>query len=212
MGSVFNLVKIQKGIEAIASSALLLEVYVTKRKLSVMQDIKKGGMSIISQLISYIALGLIDAAITEFQSDKCYKKLKTKEPLAFILYGVIGKLESLNGLIQRLPILGKALIYLGITQLRARSTLADASRNRNSAVFGKLYTLLVEYYQKQLSGTYLTNMIDKSVDVKKIKIFDSTTFTLFVDVFTGAGRNQISGKEKGVIKAHTLLSLHSCKR
>lgn len=174
-----------------------------------MQDIKKGGMPIISQLISYIPLGLIDAAIAEFQSDKCYKKLKTKEQLAFMLYGVIGKLESLNGLIKSLPFLGKALIYFGITQLPARSTLADANRNRNSDVFGKLYTLLVEYYQKQLSGTYLTNMIDKSVDVKKIKIFDSTTFTLFVDVFTGAGRNKISGKKKGGIKAHTLLSLHS---
>jgi hypothetical protein len=171
-----------------------------------MQDIKKGGMPIISQLISYIPLALIDKVVSEFNSDKSYKKLKTKEHLVFMLYGVVGKLESLNGLIRSLPFLGNALIYYGITDLPARSTLADANRNRNSDVFGRLYTLLVEYYEKQLAGSYLNGLMDKKIDMKRIKIFDSTTFTLFVDVFTGAGRNKIEGKKKGGIKAHLLLS------
>lgn len=174
-----------------------------------MQDIKKGGMPIISQLISYLPLDLIDKAVSEFNSDKSYKKLKTKEHLVFMLYGVVGKLESLNGLIRSLPFLGKALIYFGITELPARSTLADANRNRKSDVFGKLYSLLIEHYKKQLSGSYLSGLIDKKIDMKRVKIFDSTTFTLFVDVFTGAGRNKIEGKKKGGIKAHVLLSLHS---
>lgn len=174
-----------------------------------MQDIKKGGMPIISQLISYIPLDLIEKAVSEFNSDKGYKKLKTKEHLVFMLYGVVGKLESLNGLIRSLPFLGKALIYFGITELPARSTLADANRKRKSAVFEKLYSLLVEHYKKQLSGSYLSGLIDKKIDMKRVKIFDSTTFTLFVDVFTGAGRNKIEGKKKGGIKAHVLLSLHS---
>ncbi len=63
-----------------------------------MQDTKKGGMPIISQLISYIPLDLIEKAVSEFNSDKGNKKLKTKEHLVFMLYGVVGKLESLNGL------------------------------------------------------------------------------------------------------------------
>jgi Transposase DDE domain/Domain of unknown function (DUF4372) len=174
-----------------------------------MQDIKKGGMPIIGQLISYIPLHLLDKAISEKESDRCYKKLKTKEHLAFMLYGVVGKLESLNGLIKSLPFLGKSLSYFGITALPARSTLADANRNRDSGVFGRLYELLVGYYSQQLSGTYLSGLIDKKIDIKSVKIFDSTTFTLFVDVFTGAGRKKINGKKKGGIKAHILLSLHS---
>ena len=174
-----------------------------------MQDIKKGGMPIISQLFSYIPLDLIDKAVEEHKLDKHYKKLKTKEHLIFMLFGVVGKLESLNGLIRSLPFLGNALIYFGITELPARSTLADANRNRKSDVFGKLYCLLVDYYKKQLSGSYLSGLIDKKIDIKNVKIFDSTTFTLFVDVFTGAGRNKIEGKKKGGIKAHVLLSLHS---
>lgn len=174
-----------------------------------MQDIKKGGMPIISQLFSYIPLWIIDQASCEFKSDKSYKKLKTKEHLAFMLFGVVGKLESLNGLIRSLPFMSKALINFGITELPARSTLADANRNRKSDVFGRIYLLLVDYYKERLSGSYLNGMIDKKIDMKNVRIFDSTTFTLFVDVFTGAGRNKIEGKKKGGIKAHVLLSLHS---
>ena len=166
-------------------------------------------MLIISQILSYIPLELIDQAVIEHKSDKSYKKLKTKEHLVFMLYGVVGKLEFLNGLVGSLPFLGKALTYFGISELPARSTLADANRNRKSDVFGKLYSLIVEHYKKQLSGSYLSGLIDNKIDMKRVKIFDSTTFTLFVDVITGAGRNRIEGKKKGGIKAHVLLSLHS---
>ncbi len=74
-------------------------------------------MPIISQLFSYIPLHLVDKAVEEHKSDKSYKKLKTKEHLAFMLFGVVGKLESLNGLIRSLPFLGNALIYFGIMEL-----------------------------------------------------------------------------------------------
>jgi hypothetical protein len=174
-----------------------------------MQDIKKGGMPIICQLFSYIPDFIIDQSVNEFESDKYYKRLKTKQQLLFMFYGVVGKLESLNGLIKSLTFFGKTLNYLGISQLPGRSTLADANKNRESKVFGKIYTLLVDYYKQQLNGSYLTGYIDKLVDINKVKIFDSTTFTLFVDIFTGAGRNKITGKKKGGIKAHVLLSLHS---
>jgi hypothetical protein len=101
-------------------------------------------MYIISQLLSEIPLDLVDQAVTLHNSDNGYKKLKTKEHLAFLLYGVVGKLESLNGLIGSLPFLGKALIYFGINELPARSTLAAANRNRKSDVFGTLYSLLFD--------------------------------------------------------------------
>lgn len=174
-----------------------------------MQDIKKAGIPILSQLFSYIPLHIIDQAVAEYASDKYSKKLKTKEHLAFMLYGVVGKLESLNGLVRSLAFLGNALIYFGITILPARSTLADANRRRNSDVFGRIYGLLADYYRQQLSGTYLVGSLGKKIAIDKVRIFDSTTFTLFVDVFTGAGRNKINGKKKGGIKAHILLSLHA---
>lgn len=174
-----------------------------------MQDIKKAGMPVISQLLSFIPLHLVDEAVQIHQSDKYYKKMITLDHLTFMLYGVLGKLESLSGLIRSLPFLGNGLSYLGIDYLPAKSTLSDANINRNSDVFGTIYTLLVNYYKDLLSGTYLNGMINDEVDIHDINIFDSTTYSLFVDVFTGAGRNKINGKKKGGIKAHTLLALHS---
>jgi Transposase DDE domain/Domain of unknown function (DUF4372) len=174
-----------------------------------MQFIKNGGQPIICQLFSYIPDELIKKATDKFRSDKSYKTLKTKVQMVAMLFGIITKVESLNGLIKNLAFLGNKLSYLGMSVIPARSTLADANRNRSSAVFEYLYSLLVAHYKTTLSGSYLTGFIGKEVDINKVKIFDSTTFTLFVDIFTGAGRNKITGKKKGGIKAHVMLALHS---
>lgn len=174
-----------------------------------MQVIKNGGMPIICQLFSFIPDELIRKAIDKFQSDKRYKTLKTKTQMIVMLFGIIGKVESLNGILKGLVFLGNKLSYLGLTELPARSTLADANRNRSCDVFKYLYELLVAHYKDVLSGSYLTGYIGKEVNINNVKLFDSTTFTLFVDVFTGAGRNKLTGKKKGGIKAHVMLSLHS---
>lgn len=174
-----------------------------------MQVIKNGGQPIICQLFSFIPEELIKKAIDKFESDKRYKTLKTKTQMIVMLFGIIGKVESLNGILKGLIFLGNKLSYLGLSQLPARSTLADANRSRSCEVFKYLYELLVAHYKETLSGSYLTGHIGKEVNINNVKIFDSTTFTLFVDVFTGAGRNKISGKKKGGIKAHVMLALHS---
>ena len=174
-----------------------------------MQVIKNGGMPIICQLFSFIPDELIKKATDKFESDKRYKTLKTKTQMIVMLFGIIGKVESLNGILKGLVFMGNKLSYLGLTELPARSTLADANRNRSCEVFKYLYELLVAHYKDVLSGSYLTGFIGKEVNINNVKLFDSTTFTLFVDVFTGAGRNKLSGKKKGGIKAHVLLSLHS---
>lgn len=174
-----------------------------------MQVIKNGGMPIICQLFSFIPDELIKKATDKFESDKRYKTLKTKTQMIVMLFGIIGKVESLNGILKGLVFMGNKLSYLGLTELPARSTLADANRNRSCEVFKYLYELLVAHYKEVLSGSYLTGFIGKEVNINNVKLFDSTTFTLFVDVFTGAGRNKLSGKKKGGIKAHVMLSLHS---
>jgi hypothetical protein len=174
-----------------------------------MQVIKNGGMPIICQLFSFIPDDLIKKAIDKHESDKRYKTLKTKTQMIVMLFGIIGKVESLNGILKGLLFLGNKLSYLGLTELPARSTLADANRNRSCEVFKYLYELLVAHYKHVLNGSYLTGYIGNEVNINNVKVFDSTTFTLFVDVFTGAGRNKLTGKKKGGIKAHTMLSLHS---
>jgi len=67
--------------------------------------------------------------------------------------------------------------------------------------------LLLAHYRKEISGGYLSLPINKETNVDQVKLVDSTTLSLFTDVFKGAGRNPISGKKKGGLKAHAVLPL-----
>ncbi|MCF6360540.1 MAG: IS4 family transposase [Cyclobacteriaceae bacterium] len=58
-----------------------------------------------------------------------------------------------------------------------------------------------------LSEGYITMFIGGEADPAKVEIFDSSTVSLFVDVFKGAGRNPMNGKKKGGLKIHTKMPL-----
>ncbi len=133
--------------------------------------------------------------------------MKTRNQLAFMLYGVITKCHSLQSLCKNLLFLDNKLLYIGIDKLPAVSTLSDANINRNSNVFAELYFMLYEHYSKVLSDSYIKLFINGEVDPKKVKLFDATTISLFVDVFKGAGRNPINGKRKGGLKVQACMPL-----
>ncbi len=126
-----------------------------------------------------------------------------------MLYGIISKSGSLNSLCKCLLFLEGKLCYLGIDKLPAVSTLSDANCNRDSEVFADLYYRLLDYYKDELQSQSLTLPINGEASNEKLKRFDSTTFTLFSEVFKGAGRKPLEGKKKGGIKAQTLLPFDS---
>jgi hypothetical protein len=97
------------------------------------------------------------------------------------------------------------LTYLGIDELPAVSTLSDANINRSSDVFSTLYGKLYAYYRESLKP-YLCHFED-ALDSRKVFCFDSSTITLFVDIFKGVGRNSLNGKKKGGLKIHTKIPL-----
>jgi hypothetical protein len=99
------------------------------------------------------------------------------------------------------------LSYLGIYKLPASSTLSDANCRRPNEVFGYLYYLLLAHYKAEISEGYLSLPINGEVSPDQVKLVDSTTLTLFTDVFKGAGRNPMTGKKKGGLKAHAVLPL-----
>lgn len=153
------------------------------------------GQPILCQLLSLLPREIIDACVAEHQSDRYYKTMTTFKQLVFMLYGVVTKTNSLNTLCKNLYFLEDKLTYLGITTLPAVSTLSDANANRNSKVFESIYHRLYAYYKDVLDVTQCSFMQD-AIDMAKVYIFDSSTITLFVDVFKGAGRNTITGKKK----------------
>ena len=174
------------------------------------KDIKLSGQPVICQLLSFIPHHIIQEAVSQTGADYYYKKMTTYNQLVFILYGVVSKIKSLNNLCKCLGFLDDKLVYLGINQLPASSTLSDSNRKRSSEVFATIYYLLYEYYRPFLSDSYIKLFINGEIDPAKVRIFDSTTISLFTDLFKGAGRSPINGKRKGGLKLHTVMSLDNC--
>jgi len=159
--------------------------------------------------MSFIPKELVNQAVEAHSSDSRYREMTTYRHLVFMLYGVISRCHSLNNLRKSLLFLENKLSYLDIINLPARSTLSDANKNRESAVFGTLYNLLYHHYQSYLSVDYIEMFINDEINPDQVEIFDSTTVSLFVDIFKGAGRTPINGKKKGGLKLHTKLPLSS---
>ena len=174
-----------------------------------MQTTKLSGQPIFCQLLSLIPKELVTKTVQEFESDKYYKTLTTYKQLVFLLYGVISKSNSLTSLCKCLLFLENKLTYVGINELPAKSTLSDANIHRQSVVFEKLYYALLEHYKSDLSSIFMHGDINGEAPCTKLKRFDSTTITLFSDVFKGAGRLPEKGEKAGGIKAQTLLAFNS---
>lgn len=172
-----------------------------------MQPTKLSGQPILCQLLSFVPRGIVDRAAETFQSDRYYKTMDTWKQLVFMLYGVVSKAQSPNSLCKCLLFLGQKPGYLGISRLPASSTLSDANRRRPNEVFGYIYYLLLAHYRAEISDSYPSLSINGEASPDRVKLFGSTTLTLFTDVFKGAGRNPLDGRKKGGLKAHAVLPL-----
>lgn len=164
------------------------------------------GQPVICQLLSFLPREIVDCCVEENESDRYYKTMTTWKQLVFMLYGVVTKCHSLNTLCKNLLFLEDKLTYLGIDKLPAVSTLSDANINRSSEVFASIYQQLYQHYKDVLNPVQCSFLEDE-IDTSKVAIFDSSTITLFVDIFKGAGRNSLTGKKKGGLKIHTKMPL-----
>lgn len=123
-----------------------------------------------------------------------------------MLYGVISKFDSFNLLCKNLQFLDNKLTSIGIDELPARSTLADANSNRSSKVFELIYYSLYAEYKDVVANQNFS--LIKDIDgYKTVELIDSSTITLFDNIYRGVGRNCIEGNKKGGLKLNTKLPL-----
>jgi len=172
------------------------------------KDRKLSGQPVICQLLSFIPKQIIEQVVQEKQSDYYYKKMTTHKQLVFMLYGVISKSPSLNSLCKSLLFLDKKLSYLGIDQIPSKSTLSYVNIQRDSEVFAALYHQLYAHYKKYLTKKHIGAFLKDEVDLNSVEIFDSSTISLFTDIFKGAGRTPLEGRKKGGLKLHAKLPLN----
>ncbi|MFD2037599.1 DUF4372 domain-containing protein [Belliella marina] len=163
------------------------------------------GHPLIAQLLSLIPSEVFNQCVEQENSDRYYKKLKTKDHFICMFYAVLTKNGSLREVCKNTGLIILTLIPFGMKQLPAKSTLSDANRNRDHKVFALLYSRLFRHYKRVLQGNWLE--IGGEVDPILVEVFDSTTVTLFKNILKGAGRNPLEGNKKGGAKVFAQLNL-----
>jgi hypothetical protein len=118
-----------------------------------------------------------------------------------MMFASLSGCTSLNEIVMGLGAFEGKLNHLNLEKVPARSTLADANKNRKSEIFSKIY--------EKLSSTYRLNLSDSTLPegvLSKLFIIDSTVFGLFKDILKTSGRTPVNGKKKGGIKKNTMIS------
>jgi len=157
--------------------------------------------SVFGQLISLIDDSLITREVKKCNSDRYTKRFKTKDHLISMLFCSFSKCTSLREISGAMLGLSGKTAGFQLNHIPKRSTLSDANKKRDVLVFENIYHGLLKQY-----GDFLSDSRIKDVIKKQVKIFDSTTISLFKDILEGVGRNPKTGRKKGGIKVHTVVN------
>ncbi len=157
--------------------------------------------SVFGQLISLIDDSMIKREVKKCDSDRYTKRFTTKDHLISMLFCAFSKCTSLREVSGAMLGLSGKTAGFQLNHIPKRSTLSDANKKRDVAVFENFYYQLQKEYSPLLSDSRIKDVIKKQV-----KIFDSSTINLFKAIMACVGRNPKSGKRKGGIKVHTVVN------
>ena len=157
--------------------------------------------SVFGQLISLIDDSIIKKEVKKCESDRYTKRFTTKDHLISMLFCSFSKCTSLREISGAMLGLSGKTSSFQLNHIPKRSTLSDANKRRDVLVFENIYHQLLKQY-----GGFLSDSRIKEVINKQVKIFDSSTISLFKDIMGCVGRNPKSGKRKGGIKLHTVVN------
>jgi transposase len=121
-----------------------------------------------------------------------------------MLYAVIMRFDSLREIETSMIAEVRKLHHIGIETVPKRSTLSDANTRRPEKVFEEVYRDLYEANKSKLTSDSRQGGTEEWM--KRLRIIDSTTITLFSNlIFKGVGRHPKTGKKKGGIKVHAVI-------
>ena len=158
------------------------------------------GQPIFNQLLAFLDKTEIKAIGKQHNAERYVKKFNTYNHVVVMLFVAFESYYSIREVIVGLLANAHKLSHLGLSYVVKRSTFSDANERRSSKVFEDIYKAVYRCHNKSLADSQLS---DK--DIKRLYIMDSTTITLFKDILKGVGRNPLTGKKKGGIKAHTII-------
>ena len=160
------------------------------------------GNSVFGQLISMIDERIISRNSVKHNSDRYIKRFTAKDHLISMLFCVFAKCSSLREVSGAMLGLSGKTKHFKLEHLPYRTTLSDANKRRHCDLFCDIYNDLLKKYAHYISDSRIKQVIQKQV-----KIFDSTTISLFKDILKCTGRMPANGKRKGGIKMHTVINV-----
>lgn len=167
------------------------------------------GQPVYGQLIKCLNKAKIVDMSRKHGGERYVKSFDGWHHLLTMLYAVIMRFDSLREIEASMLAEVRKLGHIGLDSLPRRSTLADANARRSESFFEDVYRDLYESNKDSLSS----DSRGKGTEtwMKKLRIIDSTTITLFSNVlFKGVGRHPKTGKKKGGIKVHTIINANEC--
>ena len=162
------------------------------------------GQPIYGQLVKSLNRDKIVEISRKHGGEKYVKSFDGHTHLLTMLYAVIQRFDSLREIETSMTAEVRKLHHVGIDNVPKRSTLSDANARRSEKFFEEVYRDLYASNRDILSSDRRRN--DTEEWIKRLRIIDSTTITLFSNViFKGVGRHPKTGKKKGGIKVHAVI-------
>lgn len=159
------------------------------------------GIPVFGEVIKLLDKQKINKIADVHKANRYTKRLDAYQHLIIMLYASLGQFDTLRDLELGFYSSASRLNHFGMDYMVRRSTLSDANARRTPAFFEAVYNALYAHYKPLLSD---------SRPVKGLKgqlfIMDSTTISLFSQIFRGTGRNAINGQKKGGAKAHMVIN------
>ena len=162
------------------------------------------GQPVYGQLIKSLDCEKIIELSRKNGGEKYIKSFTGFTHLLTMLYAVIMRFDSLREIEAAMTAEVRKLHHIGIDKVPKRSTLSDANARRSEKFFEDVYRDVYQSNREKLSSDSRRNGTEEWV--KRLRIIDSTTITLFSNViFKGVGRHPKTGKKKGGIKVHSVI-------
>ena len=167
------------------------------------------GQPVYGQLINCLDKDKIIEMSRKQGGERYVKSFDGGHHLLTMLYAVIMRFDSLREIEASMLAEVRKLAHLGMKYIPKRSTLSDANSRRSEQFFEDVYRNLYESNKAALNSDSRKNTGETWM--KKLRIIDSTTISLFSNVlFKGVGRHPKTGKKKGDIKVHTIINANEC--
>ena len=167
------------------------------------------GQPVYGQLIKCLDKEKIVEMSRKHGGERYVKSFDGFHHLLTMLYAVIMRFDSLREIEASMLAEVRKLAHIGLDSVPRRSTLSDANSRRSEKFFEDVYRDL--YNSNKVAFNSDSRRNASEAWLKRLRIIDSTTITLFSNViFKGVGRHPKTGKKKGGIKVHTIINANEC--